>query len=58
MASVLDFKDATDPRFGPREVVVTTGLYNYQITPGLSADKQRHCFSLLKTGVHVAPTYL
>ena len=37
---------------------IFTGLYGYQITPGLSAYKQRHRLLLSKTGMHVAPTYL
>ena len=34
-----------------------TGLQGYEITPGLSTNKQRHCLLLLKTGIHVAPTH-
>ena len=37
---------------------IFTGLYSYQITPGLSTNKQRHSLLLLKTGIHVAPTHL
>ena len=37
---------------------IFTGLHGYQITPGLSTNKQRHRFLLLKTGIHVAPTNL
>ena len=37
---------------------IFTGLHGYQIMPGLSTDKQRHCLLLLKMGIHVAPTHL
>ena len=37
---------------------IFTDLYGYEITPGLSTDKQRHRLLLLKTGIHVAPSHL
>ena len=37
---------------------IFSGLHGYQITPGLSTNKQRHCLLLLKTKIHVAPTHL
>ena len=37
---------------------IFTGLHGYEITPALSANKQRHRLLLLKTGLHVAPTPL
>ena len=37
---------------------IFTCLHGYQITPGLSTNKERHCLSLLKTGIHVAQTHL
>ena len=38
--------------------IIFTGLYGYEITPGLSTNKQRHRLLLPKTGIHVAPTHL
>ena len=37
---------------------IFTGLQGYEVTPGLSTNKQRHHLLLLKTGIHVARTYL
>ena len=37
---------------------IFTGLHGYEITAGLSTDKQRQRLLLLKTGIHVAPTNL
>ena len=34
------------------------GFCGYEITPGLSTDKQRHRLLLLKTGIPVALTHL
>ena len=36
---------------------IFTDLHGYQITPGLSSNKQRRLL-LLKTGIHVEPTHL
>ena len=37
---------------------IFTGLHSYEITLGLSTNRQRHRLLLLKTGIHVVPTYL
>ena len=35
---------------------IFTSLHCYQIMPGLSTNKQRHRFLLLKAGKHVSPS--
>ena len=37
---------------------IITGLHGYEITPGLSTNKQRHRLLLSKTRIHAAPTHL
>ena len=37
---------------------IFTGLHGYEITPGLSTNKQRHHLLLLRTGIHAPPTHL
>ena len=37
---------------------IFTGLHGYEITPGLSTNKQRHRLLLSKMGIHVAPIHL
>ena len=60
-ASVLKRKPSITASYKDEIILsnfIFTGLHGYQITPGLSVDKQRHRLLLLKTGIHVTPTYL